>query len=90
MTERTTSQIIGFRRNGESGELTYLGATATENQPRDFAIDPLGQFLIVAGEKSGHATVYSIDAESGELISVDRAATGTDSAWVEILTVIDD
>jgi 6-phosphogluconolactonase len=85
VSERTTSQIIGLRRDSEAGSLTYLGSTPTEKQPRDFAIDPSGRFLIVAGEKSGHASVYRINAETGGLTPTARVPTGKGSAWVEVV-----
>ncbi|EMI44664.1 lactonase family protein [Rhodopirellula sp. SWK7] len=35
--------------------------------PRNFGMDPSGRWLIVAGQESNTATVFSIDAETGEL-----------------------
>ena len=32
------------------GKLTYLSSTPTERQPRGFAIDPKGKFLVAAGK----------------------------------------
>ncbi|MFV0361104.1 lactonase family protein [Tropicimonas sp.] len=85
ISERTESRLIGFARDPESGALSYLGATDTEQQPRDFAISPDGAFLIAAGEKSGHIAAYRIDPESGTLTLRDRQETGAGPAWVEIV-----
>jgi 6-phosphogluconolactonase len=64
-SERTTSTLAAFRVDGTSGKLTYLGSTPTEKQPRGFAIDPTGRFVVVAGEKSDTLSSYAIDAENG-------------------------
>jgi hypothetical protein len=59
LSERTTSQLIRFRRDPESGVLEYLGAVPTETQPRAFAIDDNGTYLAAASEKSGHISVQA-------------------------------
>src|SRR5215475_7225054 len=45
-SERTTSTLSAFRVDGTSGKLSYLGSTPTEKQPRGFAIDPTGRFVV--------------------------------------------
>ncbi|MEN8230375.1 MAG: lactonase family protein [Bacteroidota bacterium] len=37
--------------------------------PRDFNIDPSGQYLLAAGERSDHIRLYQIDKNSGKLSS---------------------
>ena len=44
-----------------------VGSTPTEKQPRGFAIDPSGRFVVVSGEKSDTISSYAIDAETGAL-----------------------
>ena len=66
--------------------MTYLGSTPTEKQPRGFNIDPTGQFMVVAGEKSDLLAVYSIEAESGALKPIGRYPTGKGANWVEIVS----
>ena len=80
-----TSTLGALRVDGTSGKLTYLGSTPTEKQPRGFAIDPTGRFVVVAGEKSGTLSSYSIDAENGTLKLIARYPTGKGANWVEIL-----
>src|SRR3954470_20431988 len=46
--ERTSSSLNCLRVDG--GKLTYVGSTPTEKQPRGFAIDPGGRFLVASGE----------------------------------------
>jgi 6-phosphogluconolactonase len=83
--ERTSSLIGALAVSSASGRLSYLGSTATEKQPRGFAIDPSGRFMVVSGEKSDTISSYSIDASSGALALIGRYPTGKGSNWVEIV-----
>ena len=64
LSERTTSTLACFGVNAATGRLGYAGSTPTEKQPRGFAIDPSGRFLVACGEKSATISVYAI--EGGE------------------------
>ena len=86
ITERTTSSICALSVNEASGQLTYLGCTPTEKQPRGFAIDPRGKYLVVSGEKSGTISAYAIDAASAALRLIGQYPTGKGSNWVEIVS----
>lgn len=86
LSERTTSKLIRFRRNPDSGALDYLGAVPTETRPRGFSIDDSGTYLVAAGEKSGHIAVYAIDREDGDLTKLGRYESGKGANWVEIVT----
>jgi 6-phosphogluconolactonase len=85
-SERTNSTITAFRVNEQTGKLSYLSSIETEKQPRGFAIDPSGRFLIVAGELSDAIASYSIDQETGDLKLVNRCPSGRGSNWVEIMS----
>jgi 6-phosphogluconolactonase len=82
---RGSSTLAGFRIEPASGKLTALGSTETETEPRGFAIDPRGRFLLAAGQKSDHLTVYRIEAETGRLETVKRHKLGKAPNWVEIV-----
>ena len=82
--ERTSSSIGAFSVDGATGRLSYLGSTATEKQPRGFAIDPTGRVMVVSGEQSGTLSTYAIDA-SGALKHIGKYPTGKGSNWVEIV-----
>ena len=85
VSERTSSTIGAFAVDGASGKLTFLSSTATERQPRGFAIDPKGRYMVVTGEKSETISVYAIDAASGALKLLNKYPTGKGSNWVEIV-----
>ena len=74
------------RVDGATGKLTYLSSTPTEKQPRGFAIDPKGRFLVATGEKSETISVYAIDAANGALKPLGKYPTGKGANWVEIVS----
>jgi 6-phosphogluconolactonase len=84
LSERTRSMLGAFRVEG-GGRLTWLGATPTEKQPRGFAIDPQGRFLVAAGEGSTMLSVHVID-EDGSLSPARRFPGGKGGNWVEIVS----
>ncbi len=85
MSERTSSSLGAFRVDAETGKLAYLGSTPTEKQPRGFAIDAKGRFLVASGEKSATLSVYAIDPASGALRPVGQFPAGKGANWVEIV-----
>jgi 6-phosphogluconolactonase len=82
-SERRSSTIAAFAVDGASGALAPLGSTATEAQPRGFAIMPDGRFLVCVGQASHRLSVYAIDADTGALARRCDQAVGTNPNWVE-------
>jgi 6-phosphogluconolactonase len=85
LSERTTSTLAGFAADAVTGKLAYLGSTPTEAQPRGFAIDASGRFLVACGEKSGTISVYAINVASGALRLLAKYPTGKGANWVQIV-----
>jgi 6-phosphogluconolactonase len=86
-TERTSSTLVAFSVDGATGKLGYLSSTATEKQPRGFAIDPTGRFLVCTGEKSDTLSVFAIDQASGALSRLGQYPVGKGANWVEIVSL---
>ena len=86
MTERTSNSLATFSVDGASGKLIFLGSAPTEKQPRGFAIDPKGRFLVVSGEKSDTISAYAIDEASGAVKLIGKYPTGKGANWVEIVS----
>jgi 6-phosphogluconolactonase len=85
-SERTTSTLIGFKV-GDDGALTALERAETEQQPRAFAIDPSGRYLLAVGQLSHMLSVHAVDAVSGKLTRLKRYPMGKNPNWVEIVEV---
>ena len=84
ISERTGSTIGALRVDAGTGALAYLSSTPTEAQPRGFAIDPTGGFMVVSGEKSETISVYALNPDSGAPGFLARYPAGKGASWVEI------
>ncbi len=63
-----TNELTVYAINEESGELTQVQQVSTFGKnPRDFAIDPTGSFLVVANQDSDTIYVYKIDKATGKI-----------------------
>jgi 6-phosphogluconolactonase len=63
-----TNEINIYSVNQETGLLTFVARQSTFGKnPRDFAIDPTGRFLIVANQGSDNMWVFKIDQTTGKL-----------------------
>jgi 6-phosphogluconolactonase len=85
-SERTSNTLCAFKVDAASGRLAWLGATPTEKQPRGFAIDPQGKFLVSSGEKSTTVSVHAINGD-GSLGAARRFPGGKGGNWVEIVAL---
>jgi 6-phosphogluconolactonase len=57
-----------YEINQQSGELTALGYQDVGGRaPRNFAIDPSGNFILVANHRSNSIVVFKINRETGKL-----------------------
>lgn len=83
-SERTGSSLCAWAVDAASGRLAWLGATPTEAQPRGFAIDPQGRFVVASGEKSTTVSVHAIQPD-GTLAAAKRFPGGRGGNWVEIV-----
>lgn len=64
-TNRGENTIITYKI-GPDGTLTVAGSTSCGGVwPRNFAIDPSGEYLLIGNERSGDISVFSIDKKTG-------------------------
>lgn len=84
VSERTSSQLLCYRRDAD-GTFDPVHATATETQPRGFAVDPSGRWLVACGEQSEYVSVYAIAPEDGTLALHARVPGGRGANWVAIV-----
>lgn len=79
-SERTES-TLGAVSVAPDGALTAPESfVVTETQPRGFAVSPDGRYLVAAGERSTHVSLYRVHGAELELLG--RAETGNKANWV--------
>jgi 6-phosphogluconolactonase len=62
------NNIAIFSVNASTGKLTSVGYQSVEgSQPRNFIIDPTGNFLIVANQKTSNIVIFRRNKETGLL-----------------------
>ena len=85
-SERRSSTLTAFAV-GLDGRIDPLAHYATESEPRAFAIDPGGRFLLAVGQASHSLTSYRIDAASGRLDALKKYPMGKNPNWIEIIAL---
>lgn len=67
-----TNEIVVFKINQTDGVLSFVQRISSGGkEPRNFVIDPTGNFLLVANQKENNVTVFKIDASEGTLSQTD-------------------
>lgn len=67
-SNRGHDSLAIFSIDQNTGRLTLVGHQPTEGKtPRNFAIDPTGNFLLVANQDSGTIVTFRIDRSNGRL-----------------------
>src|SRR3569833_1968692 len=61
------SSILVYSMSPETGKLTFMERHNTGKNPRDFAIDPTGKWLLVANQDSDNVMVFKINPGTGSL-----------------------
>ncbi|MFS0787933.1 lactonase family protein [Shouchella sp. 1P09AA] len=73
VANRGHNSIASFAVNELSGELTLVEIISTEgNWPRDFQLDPSGNFLVASNQESGNMTLYERNQTSGHLTLLEK------------------
>ena len=67
-SNRGENTIVIFEVDAQTGELSLVGRTSVKGDwPRNFTLDPTGNFLLVANQKSSNITIFKRDSEKGTL-----------------------
>ena len=67
-SNRGENTIVVYKRNSQTGTLEKIqNEDVHGNWPRNFTLDPTGQFLLVANQKSNNISVFKIDQSTGKL-----------------------
>lgn len=63
----TVLELLVYAINQQTGELTYVDRYKTGKEPRNFIIEPAGNFLLLASQLSNIINIYKIDKTTGKL-----------------------
>ncbi len=66
-SNRGHNTIACYSIDQTTGAIEFVERTDVEPVPRNFAIDPTGNFLLSAGSNSGKTTSFRIDGDTGSL-----------------------
>lgn len=86
-SERRSSTLALFRVAG-SAALEFLDRVGTQTQPRGFAIDATGRWVVAAGQVSNRVSVHALDAQAGRLGAGRAFEVGRDPNWVEMIDLV--
>jgi len=68
-SNRKHDSIAWYLIDENTGQLSYQGEVASGGkEPRGFAIDPSGSFLLAAHERSDNVVIFQIDPATGKLL----------------------
>jgi 6-phosphogluconolactonase len=87
-SNRGHDSIAAFKV-GQDGLLTQSGFYSAQGSgPRDFAIDPHGNFLLVANEQSNEVVVLKVDSTSGALTPTGSSIKLHSPTCIKFLSII--
>lgn len=80
--------IVVYEIDPKTNTLSLVGWQEESIQwPRNFAIDPSGQFLLVANRRANRITVFRIDPDTGALTFTGRSATVPEPMCIKFLVI---
>ncbi|URJ23472.1 6-phosphogluconolactonase [Blochmannia endosymbiont of Camponotus sp. C-003] len=86
-SDRAVNIISCLKISKNTKKIKFVGYQRTEEQPRGFAIDCQGKFLVAAGQKSNYISLYNIDLYNGKLTTLSRYSSGQGPMWVNVVTL---
>ncbi|URJ27553.1 6-phosphogluconolactonase [Candidatus Blochmanniella camponoti] len=86
-SDRSVNIISCLEISKKTKKLKFVGYQLTEEQPRGFAIDYQGKFLVAAGQKSNYISLYKIDSDNGKLTMLSRYSSGKGPMWISIMAL---
>jgi 6-phosphogluconolactonase len=82
---RGTDEIVAYKIDGQSGTLKFLERVPSGgSKPRNFTIDPTGQWLLAANQDSGNIVVFRIE-DDGRLTTAPGNAAVPSPVCLEFL-----
>lgn len=89
LSNRGHNSIAVYRLDELTGLPHFMNWYTTIPNPRTFALDAAGRFLITAGESSNKIQLFRRNPKSGALHSVQILDTGEMPSWISILKPVE-
>ncbi|RYY36247.1 MAG: lactonase family protein [Sphingobacteriaceae bacterium] len=84
------NEIVVYAVDQLSGMLTFVHRFATRGKaPRNFVIDPTGNFLLVANQDSDNINVFRLDKNTGKPIGMVNSTTAGKPVCLKFATAIE-
>lgn len=78
------NDVVHYAIDEDSGRLTEVGRQGTSIQwPRNFALSPSGQYLLVANRRGDSVIVFQVDSDTGALTPTDHSVEVPEPTKVE-------
>ena len=85
-SNRGDNSLAVFAINSSSGQLTLVQHVSTQGKtPRNFALDPSGQVLLVANQNSDNVFTYRVDKQTGKLTPTGQSVQLPSPMFVEVV-----
>ena len=85
-SNRGDNSLAVFSINSSTGSLTLVQHVSTQGKtPRNFALDPSGQVLLVANQNSDNIFTYRVDKQSGKLTPTGQSVQLPSPMFVEVV-----
>jgi 6-phosphogluconolactonase len=70
-----------------NGKVTLTGQQETGKTPRNFLVDPKGEFVFVASQDGDSITMYRINSKTGKLTAVGKPVNVPSPVCLKLLTL---
>jgi 6-phosphogluconolactonase len=85
-SNRGDNSLAVFAINSSSGQLTLVQHVSTQGKtPRNFALDPSGQVLLVANQNSDNVFTYKVDKQTGKLTPTGQSVQLPSPMFVQVV-----
>jgi 6-phosphogluconolactonase (cycloisomerase 2 family) len=84
LLDKANEQLVSYRIDLASGNLTEVARVKTGRQPSAIAQDPRNRFVYVANAGSNSVSAYAIDGQSGQLTQVEGSPYPTGKKPIHI------
>jgi 6-phosphogluconolactonase len=71
----------------QTGKVTMIGQQETGKTPRNFLVDPKGEFVFVASQDGDTITMYRINSKTGKLTAVGKPVQVPSPVCLKLLTL---